>query len=318
MGPKIAFPFRHHSTLVCPEAKQMLMDAGFDLVCNNTGKKLSRQAQMDMVQDAFGIVAGTEQYDAQMVAAAKSCQVIVRFGVGLDNFDLAAMQAQGIQVGIIENKNAVAEFVLAIILDLLKKLPRYDAVLRQGNQWPRYPMEELSGKTLGIIGFGRIGIRLVELLQGFSLRILAYDPYVDSQRIRQHKVEPTDLNTLLAQSDIVSLHLPATPETHHFINRETLGKMKVGAYLVNSARGELVDESALIHALETGKLAGAGLDVFEVEPIEPNTPLLSIKQTVLSPHVAALTEETNYNAGIISAKSIISVYHGGRPLYPVF
>lgn len=317
MKPKIAFPFRHHAALVCEEAKQMLVDAGFELVCNDTGEKLSKQAQMDMIKDAYGIVTGTEKYDAEMINAAENCRVIIRFGVGLDNFDLDAMRTKGIQVGVVENNNAVAEFALTIILSVLKNLPRYDTVVRQG-QWQRFSMRELRKKSVGVVGFGRIGVRLVELLQGFDVRILVYDPYVSQEKVEKFGAEKMDLDDLLTQSDVVSLHLPVTPETKYLINAKTLAKMKTGAYLINTSRGELVDEPALLEALRSGKLAGVGMDVFETEPVTKDNPLLSIENTVLTPHVAALTYETNYKAGIISAESIIAVHNGGRPLHPVY
>ncbi|MBQ7840996.1 MAG: phosphoglycerate dehydrogenase [Lachnospiraceae bacterium] len=316
MKPKVAFPFCHHSTLVCQEAKQMLIDAGFELVCNDTGEKLSAEAQKAMLSDVFGIVAGTENYDADMVAAAKECKVIIRFGVGLDNFDLDAMRSAGIQVGVIENHNAVAEFALTLILGMLKNLPRYDSAVRNGC-WSRFPACELSHKTVGIVGFGRIGMRLAELLSGFDTELLVYDPFVNRERCRQLGAKAVSMDELLASSDIVSLHLPATPETRHMINEETIGKMKDGAYLVNTSRGSLVDEAALLDALRNRKLSGAALDVYEAEPVKEDNPLFGQENTVLAPHVSALTFETNYNAGIISAQSIIRVLNGQEPLHPV-
>ena len=316
MKPKVAFPFRHHGTLVCQEAKQMLIDAGFELVCNDTGEKLSAEAQKEMICDAFGIVAGTEKYDADMIAAAKECKVIIRFGVGLDNFDLKAMRSAGIQVGVIENNNAVAEFTLTLMLSMLRNLPRCDSAVRQG-LWSRFPACELSGKTVGIVGFGRIGMRLAKLLSGFDVELLVYDPYVNKERCEQLEAKPVSLDELLSASDIISLHLPATPQTKHLINAETIGKMKDSAYLVNTSRGSLVDEAELFAALKSGKLAGAALDVYEVEPVTKDNPLFELENVVLSPHLSALTHETNYNAGIISAQSIIQVWNGQEPLHPV-
>lgn len=316
MKPIVAFPFRHHSTLVSPDAKQMLLDAGFEIVSNDTGEKQSREDQLNLIRNAFAIVAGTEKYDAEMLAECKNLKVIIRFGVGTDNFDLEAMRKLGIQVGVIANYNAVAEFALTLILSVLKNVPLYDSAVRRGG-WDRFPMRELSGKTVGIIGFGRIGHRLAELLSGFNVRILAYDPYLDKERMCSCGAAPTDLDTLLAESDIISLHIPASEKTKHFINADTIAKMKDGAYLVNTSRGALIDEPALLAALQSGKISGAGLDVFEKEPVTADNPLFSESNTVLAPHVSALTYETNYNAGITSAQSIINVYNGGTPVYPV-
>ena len=316
MKPIVAFPFRHHSTLVSVDAKKMLLDAGFELACNDTGRKLDRDEQKALIADAFAVIAGTESYDDDMLAAAPNLKLVVRFGVGTDNFDLEAMKRRGIAVGVISNNNSVAEFTVALILGIMKNLCLFDDAVRQG-KWSRFTMHELKEKTVGIVGFGRIGRRLAQLLQGFDVKILAYDPYMNEEAAAQAKVTPVSLDELLAESDVVSLHLPATPQTHHLINRDTIAKMKDGAYLVNTSRGVLIDETALKEALEAGKLAGAALDVFEREPITEDLPLNELDNILLAPHVAALSVETNYNAGITCAESVIRVYQGGTPLYPI-
>lgn len=316
MKPVVAFPFRHHGSLVSHDAKQMLLDAGFELVCNDTGRKLDRQEQKEMIANAFAVVAGTETYDEDMLSAAPKLKLVMRFGVGTDNFDLEAMKRRGIAVGVISNNNSVAEFAVSLILGVMKNVHRFDTAVRQG-KWSRFTIRELKEKTVGIAGFGRIGRRLAELLQGFDVKLLAYDPYMNEEAAAQLNVEPVDLDTLLAESDIVSLHIPSTPETYHLINRDTIAKMKDCAYLVNTSRGVLVDEEALQEALEAGKLAGAALDVYEREPVTKDLPLSSLDNILLAPHVAALSVETNYNAGITCAESVIRVFQGGTPLYPV-
>lgn len=316
MKPIVAFPFRHHSTLVSEHAKKMLLDAGFELACNDTGRKLDRDEQKALIADAFAIIAGTESYDDDMLAAAPNLKLVVRFGVGTDNFDLNAMKRRGIAVGVISNNNSVAEFTVALILGVMKNLHRFDAAVREG-AWSRFTMRELKEKTVGILGFGRIGQRLAQLLQSFDVKILAYDPYINEDAAAQLNVKAVNLNTLLAESDIVSLHIPSTPETYHLINRDTIAQMKDGAYLVNTSRGVLIDEEALKEALYAGKLAGAALDVFEKEPVTKDLALSSLDNILLAPHVAALSVETNYNAGITCAESVIRVYQGGTPLYPV-
>ncbi len=311
---KVAFPFRHHKTLVCEEAKQMLRDAGFELVCNDTGERLSPEEQHELMKDAFAVVAGTEKYDKQMLAGCNELKTIIRFGVGTDNFDLAAMKEQGIQVGVIANHNAVAEFTLTLILSVMKNVPRYDMEVRRGG-WGRFPMRELSMKTVGIVGFGRIGKRLAELLKGFDVKILCYDPFVSPETAKMYQAEAVPLEELLSCSDIVSLHLPANEKTYHMINRESLATMKDDAYLINTARGALVDEKALLEALKNKKLAGAALDVYECEPVKAENPLFALENVTLAPHVSALTYETNYHAGIICAESIINVLNGETPTY---
>ena len=318
MSMKVAVPFRHHATHICMEARSLLTDAGFELVCNDTGRILSFDEQKDMIHDACAVIAETEEYTAEMLDGCGSIKAILRFGVGTDNFDLEKMKAMGIQVGVIANYNAVAEFTLLHILSCMKSLPQLDKAIRSG-KWSRYRMRELTGKTVGIVGFGRIGRRLAELLAGFNVTILAYDPYIDVNEASKRNVIPTDLNCLLSQSDVVTLHLPANDTTLHMINRETISRMKDDAYIINTSRGKLVDESALFEALSNGKIAAAWLDVYEEEPVKnADNPLFTLENDTLTPHTAAITYETNYNGGIICARSIINVLNGGKPIYPLW
>jgi len=317
MAKKVALMTRHHSTLICQEARDLLLNAGFEIVSNDTGRILTPDEQKALINDVYAIVAGTEKYNREMLLGCDNLKVVTRFGVGTDNFDLNTMREMGLEVGVIANHNAVAEFALTLMLNVLKNQQNYDPAVRQG-LWSRFPMRELSAKTVGIVGFGRIGRRLAELLSGFGVTILAYDPYLNEQAARERNVTPATLDELLAQSDIVSLHLPSTPQTHHMINTESIAKMKDGAYLINTSRGSLVDENALYDALVSGKLSGAGLDVYEQEPVTADNPLFSLTNAVLAPHVSALTYETNYNGGIICAQSIINVAQGGKPLYPLW
>ena len=315
MALKVAIPFRHHATHICDEARQMLTDAGFELVCNDTGRILTFDEQKEMINGAYAVIAGTEKYDAAMLEGCDSIRTILRFGVGTENFDLETMRRMGIQVGIIANYNAVAEFTVMLILSVMKNLPQLDKAAREG-KWSRFPMRELKGKTVGILGFGRIGKRLAELLTGFEVTILAYSPHLDAEEAQKRNVIPVSFDELLEKSDIVSLNLPYNSSTHHIINADTIAKMKTGAYLVNTSRGKLVDEKALYDALASGKLRAAGLDVFEDEPLKsPDNPLFTLENDTLTPHTAAITYETNYNGGITCAESIIRVLNGGRPVY---
>ena len=314
---KVVIPTRNHKKIFNDEARQILTDAGFEVVCNETGRKLSPEEQKEMIKDAFGVIAGTEEYDADMIAGCHELKVVSRFGVGTDNFDLKAMKAAGIQVGVIANHNAVAEFALTLMLSVMKNLPVQDATARRAG-WERASTRELTAKTVGILGFGRIGRRVAELLKGFNVTILAYDPYPNPEAAEERGVKLVSFAEVLSQSDIVSLHLPYTEETHHLIDAAAIAKMKDGAYLINTARGPLVDESALADALKSGKLTGAGVDVYEIEPIVSENPLIPLSNTVLTPHVSALTYETNYNGAIICAQSIVNVLKGGKPLYPLW
>lgn len=316
MKPIVVLPFQSQARAFCQPARQMLLDAGFELRCNETGRRPTPEELQQMLQGAWAVIAGTEKYTAQVLEAADSLKAVIRFGVGTDNFDLPAMKAKGIQVGVISNCNSVAEFTLTLMLGMVKNLPQLDNAARDG-QWARFPMREICGKTVGIVGFGRIGRRLAQLLKGFDARILAYDPFIPADAVAAAGAEPATLEQLLAESDIVTLHLPYTPENHHLIGPENLAKMKQGAYLVNTARGALVDEAALHEALVSGKLSGAALDVYESEPISRDNPLFALPNTVFTPHVAALSFETNYNGSLVCAESIIRTYRGQPPVYPV-
>ncbi len=318
MKPIVALLFSSQARVFCSEARKMLTDAGFELRCSESGVRPNSEELKELISGAFGVVAGTEKYTADVLdAAGDSLKVIIRFGVGFDNLDLAAMKERGIAAGVITNYNSVAEFALTLMLGTIKNLPRLDAAAREG-KWTKYPMRELGGKTVGIVGFGRIGGRLAELLRGFGVTLLVCDPYVPEDRIRAAGGEPANLDRLLAESDIVSLHLPLTPENRHIIDREAIAGMKDGSYIINTARGGLIDEKALADALRSGKLAGAALDVFETEPLTPEEPLLGLENAVFSPHASAMSYETNYNGSIICAESIIRVCNGGKPLYPLF
>ncbi len=317
MNLKVAIPFKHQSTLVCDEAREMLKNAGFEILCNE-GRDLSRDEQKEMIKDAFGIMAGVESYDADMLSACKSLRCVIRFGVGTDNFDLQKMKEMNVEVGVISNRNAVAEFTLTLMLAAVKNLILFDRTTRQG-RWDRFTMTELAGKTIGIIGFGRIGKRLAELLKMFDATILVYDPYIEGSALKTgDDFRLVSFEELLAQSDIISVHAPSVKSTYHMINAETIGKMKDGVVLVNTSRGALIDETALYEALVSGKVRAAGIDVYEKEPITKENPLLTLDNVVVAPHAAALSYETNYNGGLISAKSIINVLNGGKPLYPLW
>ena len=316
MKPLVVLPFSSQARAFCDEARQMLLDAGFEIRCNETGVRPTADELRELLDGAFAAVAGTEKYTADVVESAKDLRALIRFGVGTDNLDLGALKAAGVEVGTTANYNSVAEFALTLMLGLIKNLPRLDAAARKG-QWARFPMREIAGKTVGIVGFGRIGSRVAELLKGFGPTILAYDPFVAPELIEKAGAVPSGFEELLRESDIVTLHLPFTPEVRHLMNAETLALMKDGAYLVNTARGGLVDEAALCEALASGKLAGAAIDVYETEPITADNPLFKFENAVFSPHVSALSFETNYNGSLICAESIINVYNGGKPVYPV-
>ena len=314
--PLVAFPFRSFPALVGGKTARALENEGFRVAANLTGRKLTGEELREFVKDAFAIVAGSERYGGDLIRSAKNLRLIVRFGVGLDNFDLDAIRECGIQLAVIRNDQAVAEHTLMLMLSVLRMEPRRDREIRAGI-WSHTPLRELRGKTVGLLGFGRIGQQVAELLQSFHVTILAADPFFNREAGERLHVTEVCFEELLRKSDILSLHLPDRKENENLLNEDTFSQMKPGAFFINTARGKLVDENALVKALESGRLAGAALDAFRTEPLPPDSPLLSAPNLVLSPHTAALTVETNEEACRTVVSSILKVRNGGEPDYPV-
>lgn len=220
---------------------------------------------------------------------------MVRYGVGVDNIDVEAAQALGIEVANVRGycTEEVADQALALLLACARNLIPHALSVRQGKWHLRRqpPLHRLRGQILGIIGLGRIGRALAARAQSLGLRILAFDPYLTEEEMAQAGAHKVELRTLLAEADYVSIHCPLTDETRHLIGARELAQMKPTAYLINTARGGVVDQIALVEALREGRLAGAGLDVLEAEPPDPHDPLLQLENVILSPHMAWYSEE---------------------------
>lgn len=230
----------------------------------------------------------------ELMARAPSLRVIARAGTGVDNVDLLAATRRGIAVLNAPGANTVsaAEHTFALLLAFLRKVPLAAASMRSGD-WDRkrFAGTELRGKTMGIVGLGRIGAHVAGLARAFGMKVAAHDPYLPETRAQELRVELLPLDQLLGHADVVSLHLPLTDETRHLLNEERLALLKPTAVVVNTARGALVDETALLQALEAGQLAGAALDVFECEPLPSDSPLRRCDRVLLTPHLAASTSE---------------------------
>lgn len=252
------------------------------------------------------LVRSATQVDAEAIAAAKNLKVIARAGVGLDNVDIKAATQAGVMVVNAPTSNIVsaAELTVGHILSLARHIPAANAALKNG-EWKRskYTGTELYEKKIGIIGLGRIGALIASRLQAFETEILAYDPYVTSARAAQLGVRLVSLDELLEQSDFISIHMPKTPETVGMIGDAAFDKMKDTAYVVNVARGGLIDEDSLYRALKDKKIAGAAIDVFAKEP-STDLPFFALENVVVTPHLGASTEEAQEKAGISVAKSV--------------
>jgi D-3-phosphoglycerate dehydrogenase / 2-oxoglutarate reductase len=266
-----------------------------------------RPALLSALADANAIlVRSATKVDAEAIAAAPNLQVVARAGVGLDNVDIKAATTAGVMVVNAPTSNIIsaAELTVGHILSLARHIPAAHAALADG-QWKRsaYTGVELYEKTLGIIGLGRIGALITARLQAFGVNVIAYDPYVTPARAQQLGVELVALDDLLRRSDFVTIHMPKTPETTGMISDEQLAIMKPTAFIVNVARGGLIDEDALHRALAANTIAGAGLDVFVSEPPK-DSPLVSLPNVVVTPHLGASTDEAQEKAGVAVAKSV--------------
>ncbi|MGD0695156.1 MAG: phosphoglycerate dehydrogenase [Terriglobia bacterium] len=266
-----------------------------------------RSALLTEIRDADAlIVRSATKATAELMEAAPRLRAIGRAGVGVDNVDLDAATKRGIVVMNTPGGNAtsVAEHTVALMLSLARHLPQANSSIKQG-KWEKKKLQgiEVRSKTLGLVGLGKIGMEVARLAEGLQMNVLAYDPYVSPLVAREQNVKLVSLEELLGASDFISLHASLTPETHHLINAKMLAKVKPGARLINCARGELVNENDLLAALESGQLAGAGLDVFETEP-PVGSALAAHPNVIATPHIAGSTEEAQEIVGIRIAEQV--------------
>jgi D-3-phosphoglycerate dehydrogenase len=289
-----------------------------EVTYNPTGKPLSSAEVRDLLPRIDGYIAGLDAIDAAALAGADRLKVIARYGVGVDNVDLAAAKAKKIVVTNTPGANSVsvAELALGLMLALARQIPEAVEAVHLG-KWPRFAGLSLEGKTIGILGLGAIGRQLVRRLQGFDCRIVVHDPFVDAASASALGVELTGMDDVLAQSDFLSLHMPLLPETRGVVNDEFLERMKPGAFLINTARGEVIDEGALLRALQSGHLRGAGLDTFAKEPPDPENPLLKLPQVVATPHLGAMTDGATSNMGWMAMQDCLAVLNNEQPAHRV-
>lgn len=275
---------------VSPEPLATLERAGYSCRLNPHGRRLEPEETRELLVGSDGLIAGTERLDREMLTASPGLKAIARVGVGLENVDLDAARELGIQVSNTPEPpaRAVAELALGGLLALLRHLCPADRTLRDG-AWHKPMGQLLSGKHVGIIGTGRAGRALIGLLDPFHCRIRAADLEPDLPWAKRHQVEYTQIDDLLAQSEVVSLHVPLTDGTRNLMDDSRLAGMKPGALLVNCARGGLVDEAALAENLRSGKIGGAYLDVFDTEPY--NGELITLPNTLLTPHIGSYASE---------------------------
>ena len=285
--------------------------------------ELSQAEREPAARECDGWLVRVYPMPAAFIESAPKLRVIAKHGVGVDNIDVATATARGVVVTSTPGANslAVAEHTVALMLALAKRLPESDRMVREDrfNQKFGLATVELSGKTLGLLGCGRIGSLVAGICRnGFGMRVLAYDPYLPDETLAGMGAErAASVADLAREADVVSVHTPLTPETRHLVNAEVLRQMRPTAFLINCARGELVDPRALAEALEQGTIAGAGIDVFEQEPPAADDPLLRQPNAILSPHLANASAESLVRMAVTAAEETLAVLRGETPRYPV-
>jgi D-3-phosphoglycerate dehydrogenase / 2-oxoglutarate reductase len=270
---------------------------------------------LPQLRDCVGIALSGTPFKRAEMNASPAMLVVARIGVGFDAVEVPALTARKVPLMVAgtANSTSVAEQAFHLMMALAKKNAAMDRLVRDGNWGARHgalPME-LAGKTVLIVGFGRIGTRSARRCLGFEMNVLIYDPYVETGKIGAAGCEPvSDLDAALPRADFVSIHCPKNAETIGMFNTERLGRMKQGAFIVNTARGGIIDEPALHAALTSGHLAGAGLDVFDTEPTPVNNALLTLDKVIASPHMAGVTTEAVAGMALVTAQNILSVLDG--------
>jgi D-3-phosphoglycerate dehydrogenase len=271
----------------------------------------------EAMRDADAFIVGRRTITAELINSSPNLKVICMHGTGVDHIDLEAANARHVIVANCPeaNTNGVAELTIALMLAVARRLPQSVDALRHG-EWGKWSGTELRGKLLGIIGVGRIGCRVAVLATGFGMGILGHDPYLSSSGRPEGVIMVPQLDGLLERADFVSLHIHATVENFHMMNKRTLALMKRTAYLINTARGELVEEAALVEVLKDNRIAGAALDVFADEPPGDN-PLLALPNLVATPHIGAHSAEAIAAASLMSVQNVLQALRTGEPLYRV-
>lgn len=288
-----------------PEVFEMLKRAGVEVVRNETGGILDKPGIMALLADCDGVILGVDPMDAEVIAAAPKLKAIAKYGVGVDNIDMDAAAARGIKVSraVGANSEAVADYAMALIMAVARKAVLIDSRCRQGD-WKKITTRDVSRATIGILGFGAIGRNVAKRAQGFDMKVLAHDPFWDEAYAAAHGITRATPEEIYAQADIISLHLPLLPETRNSIGAKELAMMKPDVILVNTARGGLVDENALLDALEAGSIYGAGIDAFSEEP--PKDPRWTrLDNVVLGSHCAASTDGAARNMGRMATANLL-------------
>jgi len=283
---------------------------------------VDEEQAIEVLREADGILVNLHPLPARVIAALERCKVISRYGVGYDNVDVDQATAKGIWVARVPDYclEDVSDQALALLLACIRKVTFKDRRIREGgwNLHKEQPSFRIAGKTLGLIGYGAIARTLHRKVSGFGLdRVLVFDPFLDPQTITKNGGQAVDLRSLLKESDYVSVHAPLNDKTRGMVAARELSQMKKSGILINTSRGPLLDEKAVAEALADGKIAAAGLDVFESEPLPEQSPLRRLENVVLSDHAGWYSEESVAELKTKAAQNVLEVLEGRPPLYPV-
>ena len=305
-------------TDISEPGKAYLRERGYAL---KMGRGTDEKTLMEDAAECDGLLARNESITANVIQASKKLKVISKHGIGLDKIDLKAAAEAGIWVtfGPQSNIMSVAEHTLSLILACAKHTVSFDAAARAGDYdiRERIKSTEVCGKVLGLLGCGRIG-RLVakKAIYGLEMKVMAFDPYLRPENKEPDIAYVNDITTLFAKSDFISLHIPSTPQNRELVDKKLFGVMKPSAFIINMARGDVVNEEDMVNALSENRIAGAGLDVFANEPPEPDDPIFRLQNVVVSPHSAALTQESADRMGLHAAMGLDEVLSGKVPTWP--
>ena len=318
MGTAPTVVIAHKQVEDAPVEREVLAEAGACLVSvtdldSAEGRAATREADALMVT--------VQPVSRDLIAGMERCRIISRAGTGVDAIDIAAATPRGIWVTYVPDYavDEVSAHALALVLTQARRLPRLiDSTRRGAWDYREAPMpRRLAGQTLGVLGFGRIGRAMAAKARGVGFRVLAHDPYVEPTEMEAAGVDSVDWETLLGSSDFLSLHVPLTPETRRMVDAQALSLMKRSAFLVNTARGEVVDVDALLEAVHADRIAGAALDVLPTEPPGADHALLREERILITPHSAWSSEESARDVAIRAAEEVVRVLQGGRPRCPV-
>jgi D-3-phosphoglycerate dehydrogenase len=285
------------------------------------GKARTEEEVIELCRDADGIINQYAPLNDRVLSQLERCKVISRYGVGVNTIDVDAATKKGIYVANVPDycMDEVADHALALLFSFARKVVLLNERIKQG-VWDYNlgkPIRRMGNQVLGVMGFGRIPRNLVAKAKAFGFHIVVYDPYVDAQIVRDSGAEPVSLEELFRQSDYVSVHTPLTKDTTGLVGRELLSIAKPNLVIINTSRGPVIDENALIDALQHGRIAGAALDVLEEEPIRPDHPFLGMDNVILTPHIAWYSEEAEAELRTKCARNVLDVLQGGKPSYLV-